>query len=248
MENETLKIQDKQIVVPGEILAEGMSFLPGQGMYRFGNNILASRVGLVKIEGKVLKLIPLSGRYLPKRGDVIIAKVTDISMNGWIFETNSAYSAMLPLKDGSQDYIQRGADLTRYYDIGDYVVAKIINVTSQNLVDLTMKGPGLRRFDGGRILKVAPSKVPRIIGKQGSMVSMIKKASGCNIVVGQNGIVWLKGLNPDDELLAVETITKIENESHVSGLTDKIKEFLESKGRKVEISPEAVQDGDTYAL
>jgi exosome complex component RRP4 len=63
------------------------------------------------------------------------------------------------------------------------------------------------------------------------MVSMIKKATNCNIIVGQNGIVWLKGLNPEDELVTVETINKIEVESHVSGLTDRIKEFLESKGR-----------------
>src|SRR3990172_7219806 len=154
----TLKINDKDIVVPGEILAEGMDYLPGQGMYRSGNNILASRVGLVKVDGKVLKLIPLSGRYLPKKGDVIIGRVKDITLNGWIFDTNSAYQAMLPMNDASTDYIQRGADLT-------------------------MKGPGLRKLEGGRILKVSPSKVPRIIGKQGSMVSMVKKAANCNIVV-----------------------------------------------------------------
>jgi exosome complex component RRP4 len=76
--------------------------------------------------------------------------------------------------------------------------------------------------------------VPRIIGKQGSMVSMIKKATNCNIIVGQNGVVWIKGLNPEDELITVQTITKIELESHISGLTERIKNFLQSKGKKVE--------------
>jgi len=74
--------------------------------------------------------------------------------------------------------------------------------------------------------------VPRIIGKQGSMVSMVKNATKCNIIVGQNGVVWIKGLKPEDEILTVETIRKIEAESHVPGLTEKIKKYLESKGRK----------------
>ena len=95
-----------------------------------------------------------------------------------------------------------------------------------------MKGPGLRKLKGGRIVEVASNKVPRIIGKQGSMVSMIKDATGCNISVGQNGIIWIDG-SPEGELLAIMAIRKIEEESHLSGLTDKIKGFLEknSKGK-----------------
>jgi exosome complex component RRP4 len=230
-----LKVNEKDIVVPGEVLAEGMSYLPSEGTYRKGDNILSSRLGLVRIEGKVVKIIPLSGNYLPRRGDVIIGKVTDINFSGWSIETNSAYSAMLSMKDATNDFIRRGADLTQYFGIGDYLVTKIYNVTSQNLIDLTMKGPGLRKVEGGRIVFVAPTKVPRIIGKQGSMVSMIKHATNCNVIVGQNGIVWIKGVNPEDELDAVSTIRKIEEESHISGLTEKVKVYLESKGRKVEL-------------
>ena len=209
-----------------------MDYLPSQGTYRKDNHVIASMLGLARIEGKVIKIIPLSGNYLPKRGDVIVGKVADINFSGWSVETNSAYAAMLSMKDATSDYIRRGEDLTKYFNIGDYIVTKIYNVTSQNLIDLTMKGPGLRKLTTGRIMKVASPKVPRIIGKQGSMVSMIKKATNCNIIVGQNGVVWIKGLNPEDELITVETIKKIEDESHVSGLTGIIQKFLESKGRK----------------
>jgi exosome complex component RRP4 len=230
---ENLKIKDNDIVVPGEVLADGMSYLPGSGMYRKGNQIIASKLGLVKIEGKVIKIIPLSGKYLPKTGDVIVGVVKDINLSGWVLDTNSAYQAMLQMRDGTNDYIKKGSDLTKYYNIGDLLVTKIFNVTSQNLVDLTMKGPGLRKLESGRLMKVAPSKVPRIIGKQGSMVSMIKRATNCNIIVGQNGVVWIRGLNPEDEILTVNTIRKIEMESHINGLTERIKEFLKSHGRVV---------------
>ena len=225
--------KDKQIVVPGEELAKGMDTLPGNGTYRDGEFIRASKLGLVSADGRTIKLIPLSGRYMPKRGDTIVCKVVDVSMMGWRLEINTAYSAMLSMRDATSDFIQRGADLTTYFDIGDYIVAEITNVTSQKLVDVSTKGPGLRKLIGGRIIEVNTNKVPRIIGKQGSMVTMIKNATGCRITVGQNGWIWLDG-TPEGELLAVKTIKKIEDESHLSGLTERIKEFLEKEtGKKL---------------
>ncbi|NQU79591.1 RNA-binding protein [Candidatus Woesearchaeota archaeon] len=222
-----IKVKNKDVVVPGEILANGMDFLPSYGTYREGEQILASRLGLVNIEGKVIKLVPLSGVYHPKKGDTIIGPVTEILLSGWRVDTNSAYSAVMNMKDATSEFIARGANLTKYFAIGDYVMVKIINVTSQNLVDLTMKGPGLRKISGGRMIRVNSNKVPRIIGKQGSMVSMIKQYTGCRILVGQNGIVWVSGDEPAKELLAVETIKKIELEAHIPGLTDKVNAFLE---------------------
>jgi exosome complex component RRP4 len=223
-----LKVKDKEVVVPGELLAEGMDFLPSYGTYRAEDRILASRLGLVNVEGKVIKLVPLSGNYNPKRGDTIIGMVTEILMSGWRLDTNSAYSAVMNLKDATSEFIPRDANLTKYFAIGDYVMVKVTNVTTQKLVDVSAKGPGLRRLRGGRIIRVSPNKVPRIIGKQGSMVSMIKDATGCRVLVGQNGIVWLQGEDPAKELLAVRTIRKIEKEAHIPGLTDSIKQYLES--------------------
>lgn len=222
-----IQVKDKEVVIPGEILATGMDFLPSYGTRREGDKILASRLGLVNIEGKVIKLVPLSGVYYPKTGDTIIGYVTEVLLSGWRIDTNSAYSAVMNMKDATSEFIARGSDLTKYFAIGDYVMAKIINVTSQNLVDLTMKGPGLRKLRGGRIIKVNANKVPRIIGKQGSMVSMIKQATNCRILVGQNGVVWVQGDDPAMELLAEKTIKKIEREAHIPGLTDNIKAFLE---------------------
>ena len=68
------------------------------------------------------------------------------------------------------------------------------------------------------------------MGKQGSMVMMVKDATKCSITVGQNGLIWILG-EPMNELLAIQAIRKIEKESHLSGLTEKIKEFLEKSGK-----------------
>jgi exosome complex component RRP4 len=223
-----IKVKNKDIVVPGDKLVEGMDILPGYGTYREAQAIYAERIGVVKVDGRTVKLIPLSGAYVPQRDDLIIAKVFNISMNGWNVETNSAYPAMLSLRDGSSDYIQRGADLSKYHSIGDYILCGVTNVTSQMLIDVTMKGPGLMKLTGGRVIKVDSNKVPRIIGKQGSMVGLIKEKTGCKISVGQNGLVWISG-KPDMELLAQNTIKKIEAEAHIAGLTEAIGKFLDEQ-------------------
>tara|TARA_Y100000310_G_scaffold300399_1_gene336051 strand:- start:409 stop:810 length:402 start_codon:yes stop_codon:yes gene_type:complete len=131
------------------------------------------------------------------------------------------------MKDGSRDFIERGADLSQYYALGDYVVGKIVNVSGPKIIDITMNGPGLRKLRGGRFIQIGSAKVPRVIGKQGSMISLIKEKTGCQMMVGQNGTVWVSADDPEKEILAIKTIRMIEEKSHVSGLTDKIKEFLE---------------------
>ena len=224
-----LKVKDKEIVVPGELLADGMDYLPSTGTYRDENSILSFQVGLINIDGRAIKVIPLTGKYNPKRNDTIIGEVVNITMNGWIVDIGGPYSAMLTLKDASSSFIERGADLSQFYDYGDIIASQIVNVTKTKLIDLSMRGPGLNKLKGGRIIDVTSSKVPRIIGRQGSMIHMIKDSAKCRVIVGQNGKVWISGDNMQDENKAAEAIMMIENEPQAEGLTEKVKNFLESK-------------------
>ena len=75
----------------------------------------------------------------------------------------------------------------------------------------------------GVIIKITPSKVPRLIGKQGSMVTLIKEKTGTIIRVGQNGLVWVSGENVDKAIKAIKTI---EQKSHIFGLTEEISKLL----------------------
>lgn len=220
--------QEKEIVVPGEELAEGIDFLPSSGTYRDQDKIISSKLGMVSVNKNILKVIPLTGRYIPKLDDVVIGKVIEIGFYGWSIDIGSAYPATLSIREATE-FIDKGEDLTKYYDYGDMVAAKVVKVTRYNSIDITTKGPGLKKLSGGKIIEVTPSKVPRMIGKQGSMISMIKESSGCNLLVGQNGRVWVKGPSLEKENIVTDIIMKIEQESHVDGLTDKIKKSLESK-------------------
>jgi len=223
-----LFVKDRAIVVPGEVLAEGMDFLPVGDVVRENELLIATKVGLVNVSGRFVKVIPLTGGYVPKERDIVIGKVVGMGFYGWRVDIGWAYEAVLSLKEGTQEFVEKITDLSKYYNFGDYVVAQIIGVNgAMRMIDLTAKGPGLRKLGPGRLINVSPSKVPRIIGKQGSMVSMIKQYTGCRISVGQNGLVWIGCDDPVKEMLAIKAIRKIEEESHFAGLTDKIKEMLE---------------------
>ncbi|MDP4012993.1 MAG: exosome complex RNA-binding protein Rrp4 [Candidatus Nanoarchaeia archaeon] len=226
-----LLIKDRDIVVPGEVLAEGMDYLPSGGAFREGEKIIASQLGLVYLANRVIKLIPLTGKYTPKRGDTIIGRIVEMTFSNWFVDIGCSNDGVLSLRE-VPEYVEKGADLSTYYGFNEYIVAKIYKVT-RGSIDLSMKGPGLRKLGTGKLVKVVSSKVPRIIGKEGSMIKMIKDATDCRITVGQNGIVWIQG-EPEDEFLAAETIKLVERKAHTEGLTDEISKFLETKtkGRK----------------
>ena len=220
-----LQVEERSVVIPGEILAEGMDFLPGDNTYRKEQRIYSKTLGSVSVSGRVLKIIPLAGPYLPRVGDRIIGRVKDILMSGWRINFGSAYSAVMNVKDASTRFIKKREDLSKILDIGDIVFVQISNVTSQNLIDIIMTEPGLKRLTGGRIIKISSQKVPRVIGKKGSMITLVKDKSGCEINVGQNGLVSIRG-TPDGEYLAERAIKLIEKEAHLSGLTEKMTKFL----------------------
>ncbi len=221
-----LLVEERKIVVPGEALAEGLDYLPGENTYRTDQKIYSKVLGLLSTSARVIKITPLAGPYLPKSGDKIIGRVTDILLSGWRMDTATAYSAVLNVRDATTRFIRKEEDLRKTLDIGDYVTVVITNVTSQNLIDVTMKEPGLQKITGGRIIRINAHKVPRVIGKKASMITLIKEKTGCSITVGQNGLVWIKG-TPEGEYRAVEAIKVIESKSHEEGLTEKIEQFLQ---------------------
>ena len=229
---EERKHEQREIVVPGQVVAQGLDFLPGDGTMREGQNIISVKFGLLDHYGRLVKVIPITGAYLPKRDDIVIGEVTDITPVGWVISLGVRISGLLTLAEGSREYIEKNADLTRYYGVGDLLVTRVHAVKPRS-VDFSMKGPGLRKLDEGLIVKVNPYKVPRIIGKAGSMVNLIKDVANCNIVVGQNGFIWVKGKDIESELLARDAIKKVEAFSHIPDLTERISDFLaKARGRE----------------
>jgi exosome complex component RRP4 len=184
---------ERDFVTPGERLVDSMEYLPGRNCFREGNGVFAKKTGLLHVSGHVLSVIALNGIYMPQRDDMIIGEVTDVQSNGWVIDVGAPYQAYLPLS-GVRGFIDANkTDLSKIYGVGDMLYGKVKMVSSTQSVHISMFDRMCRKFSGGRIVRVNPAKVPRIIGKSGSMIDMIKTKTGCRAVVGQNGVVWLEG-------------------------------------------------------
>ena len=220
----------REIVVPGDLLSDSPDLKSGMGTFRENGRIYAAQVGIKNIRGNYVNVVPLAGKYLPKAGDMVIGIITDIGPSNWLLDINCPYPAPLHVNDvpWRVDF----GDTARYLNIGNSVLVKVLKVDETKRIQLTLKEQGLRKLTSGRIIEIPHSKVPRVIGKSGSMISLLKNYTNTRIFVGQNGRIWIDG-EPEDIQLAVEAITMIDKEAHVLGLTDRVKEFLESK-KKIE--------------
>lgn len=218
--------EKRKIVIPGETIKSGEEFLPGDWTRKEGKNIIAEKYGLIEESGRLIRIIPLSGTYIPRRGNVVIGRVVDVTFNGWIIDIDAPYQSFLSLSECPRFFNKN--DLSEYHDIGDMICCKIESIKPRG-IDLTIQGRGLGKLEEGMIIKINPNKVPRVIGKEGSMIKIIKDASKCDIIVGQNGIIWIKGNKVEEELLAKEAIGFVTEKSFVEGLTEKVQEWLKEK-------------------
>ena len=214
-------VEDKNLVIPGQILADD-EYYPGRGTFKEDGKVCSSLIGLVSLRNKKIRVIPLKSKYVPKKGDVVIGKINDVRFSMWDVDINSPYSGILP---AFEVFGRDKKELSKVYDVGDVLFLRVIDVDEVKKAKLGLKGRGLGKFKGGIIVDISPTKVPRLIGKKGSMINMIKNKTNCKIVVGQNGLVWVKG-DEDMEQLTREIIHTIEVEAHTSGLTNKIKNKL----------------------
>ncbi len=215
---------DREIVIPGDLLdASGLK--AGSGAYAEDGKVFAAQLGIKSVKSNFVNVIPLGGRYIPTAGDSVIGKVIDIGPSNWLIDINSPYPA--PLHVNEVPWRVEFGDTSKYLNVGDTLLAKVLMVDETKRVQVTMKEQGLRKLSGGQVIDISYSKVPRVIGKGGSMIQLIKSHTNCRIFIGQNGRIWLDG-EIESMVTAIHAIRMIEEGAQASRLTEKVKEYLES--------------------
>jgi len=212
----------KILVVPGEEIGDS-SYKSGMGTYAREGKIYAAQLGIVNIRSGYINVLPYAGKYLPRQGDSIIGIIKDIGPNSWFVDINCPYNSLL---HGNETQWKVEYGMTgQFLNVGDVILAKINQVDEIKRVNLTMKEHGLRKLNSGQIIRIDHTKVPRVIGKGGSMISVLKEKTGCRIFIGQNGVIWIDG-----ELEGITKVTlaidMIDKKPQMQGLTDAIREFL----------------------
>ena len=195
----------------------------GIDVYVEDGKIISKFLGISKKKGDYLSVIPLSGVYVPRREDKVIGFITSVEKVGWVVDINSPWEAFMALSEAVDEFVDlKKVNITRYYDVGDVIYAQVVDTRRGN-IQLSMNTPIARKLRNGVTINITPSKVPRLIGKEGSMINTIKEKTNTIIRVGQNGVVWIGGEKIEK---AIKAVKMIDEKSHIFGLTDEISKLL----------------------
>jgi exosome complex component RRP4 len=226
----------RRYVIPGDKIAEG-NFRPLMNVVKSGNALIATRIGIAETGRDGVKVIPLSGVYIPRVNDLVIGKIADHSSLSWEVDINSCFSAHLPAQDVfGRDFSPARDDMGKHFAIGDMITARIMAFDRTRDPMLTVQDRDLGKIARGEALKISTTRVPRLIGKRGSMIQMIEQATETRVLIGQNGVVVVTGRTPEGIKLAVKAIKMVENEAHTANLTQRIKVLLNVPDKPQETS------------
>jgi len=216
----------RRYVIPGDKIIEG-NYKPLMNVMKSGDYLISTRVGIAEAGKDGVKVIPLSGVYIPRVNDLVIGKVIDRSSLSWDVDINSCFFAHLPAQDVfGRDFSPARDDMGRQLSIGDLIIARIVSFDRTRDPMLTVQDKDLGKIPYGEFIKISPTRVPRLIGKRGSMIQTIEQATLTRVIIGQNGIVVVTGRDPEGLGLAVKAIKMVEEESHTINLTQRVKTLL----------------------
>ena len=220
----------RKYVIPGDVVTTG-PFRPEQNVILEGSKIISTTIGISEIYDDSVRVIPLTGKYIPKINDLVIGKVVSHTSLSWELDINSCYVGFLPAQDVfGRDFSAHADELTSKLKSGDLVAARIANFDRTRDPLVTISDRDLGKIDSGDLVKISPSKVPRLIGKRGTMIQAIEMATNAAVTIGQNGWVVVSCESSEGLLKAKKAIQMVDDKAHIANLTDQVKEMLESKG------------------
>lgn len=205
----------RKIVIPGELVTTERKRL-GQNVFLRDGKIFSDSVGFVEETDTTASVVALEGFYNPQPGDVVVGIVASEKFSVYLVDINSFYLSTVSKKE-LRDPLQPLS----------IVSAKVIKINELKEIELG----NVRVLFGGEVFDVNPIKVPRVIGRNGSMLEILKKWTKANFFVGRNGKIWASNGNL---LLLKLAVKMIADRAHEENLTNRIAEFLEKEVSKKE--------------
>lgn len=218
----------RKYVIPGDVVTSG-PYRPEQNVTLEGRKIISTAVGVSEIFDDSVKVIPLAGKYNPNINDLVIGMIKSHTSLSWELDINSCYVGFLPASDVfGRDFSAHADELTTKLKQGDLVAARIANFDRTRDPLVTISDRDLGKIESGELVKIAPNKVPRLIGKRGTMIQAIETATSAVITIGQNGWIVVACNNIDGLLKAKMAIRMVNEKAHSVNLTEQVKEALEA--------------------
>jgi exosome complex component RRP4 len=219
-------MSQNKFVIPGDVIIAD-DCRPGQNVILEGNKVMSTAIGFSEIEDNLVTVTPLTGLYTPKTDDLVIGKIISHNALSWQVDINSYYSGILTASDiFGKDYSPSRDDLSLKLNTGDIILARIANVGSRDPL-ITIIGENLGKIDSGELIKISPTKIPRLIGKHSSRIQTIEASTNATITVGQNGLIILKCDDSTGLKKAIATIKMIGITHSNANLEEKIQNILD---------------------
>ena len=218
-------MSQEQFVLPGDIIVTG-DYQPEQNVILEGDRLMSTAIGFSEIKDDLVTVTPLTGLYTPKTDDLVIGKIVSHNALSWEVDINSYYPGILTAFDiFGKDYSASRDDLSLKLNTADIILARIANVNSRDPL-LTIAGENLGKIDSGELIKISPSKIPRLIGKHGSMIQTIEASTNTSITVGQNGLIIFKYDNSTGLKNAIASIKMIAMTYEDANIEEKVQNIL----------------------
>ena len=213
-------------VIPGDVITTG-PYRADDNTIMDGRLIISTAVGISEVVDQHVRVIPLNGKYMPRIDDLVVGKVVSHTSLSWELDINSCYVGFLPATDVfGRDFSANSDELSTKLKRGDLVAARIANSDRSRDPLLTIGDRDLGKIESGELIKISASKIPRLIGKRGTMIQMIENSTDSFITVGQNGWVVVSCDNPEGLLKAKKAIQMVNKLAHVSNLTEMVRTML----------------------
>ena len=212
----------RSLVLPGDILETKSK--PGWGIFRSEGIVHSSVLGYSSDRSGYVNVNPITGRYNPKVGDKIVAICVETGPSVWRMDIGSSFNSTLHHSESG--WKVPFGDTARFLSIGDAIWAEVFMVDAAGSHQISLKKDDCRKLYSGTVVKLDPTNVPRVIGKQGSMITTIREKTQTRIQIGQNGLIWIDGKG-EDIALAQKAIETIDRYTTSKGLTKKIEKLLE---------------------
>lgn len=215
----------KRIVIPGELVSGERKRLGGN-VYVADGKIYSKVLGISEDSVEKASVVPLEGKYFPQMEDVVIGVVSRVIFAGFNINLNSFVDSFIPRSMMREDL-----------KVGDLISGKVTFVNELREAEIGFP----RKMFGGEVTEVIPVRTPRLIGKNGSMLELLKQGTKCDIIIGKNGRVWARNGNPE---LLRKVVEFINANSYKSNLTNSVEAFFKAEGIDVSVPKKDVPFAD----
>ena len=207
------------LVVPGEMIASSKYWMRGHGTFIENQTedeqdagdiegetqpseglIRSSLAGTVERINKLITVSPLSGRYRPEVGDLVIGRITEVQAKRWKVEAGGRQHAVLML--GSVNLpggVQRRKlesdelQMRYFFQEGDLLVAEVQGFFGDGSMSLHTRSRKYGKLRNGMLLKVPSQLILRL--KSHFHILPI----GIDLIIGVNGWIWIAQQRADSE-------------------------------------------------